>query len=276
MKAGQIQKLKVSRISDFGVYLADDEQNEVLLPNRYVSLSDKVGDEKEVFIYHDSEDRLVATTETPKIKAGEISFLKVVDKSIHGAFLDWGLPKDLLLPFREQTKKVEKGDQILAALYVDKSGRLCATMKLYDRLRQDSPYKKDDVVRGTIYETSGNFGVFVAVDDCYSALIPKREAYGDLKVGQEIEARVSRVHEDGKLDLSVRKKAFLQMDDDAQRILEKMEELGGALPFTDKAAPEQIKEELGLSKNAFKRAVGRLLKEQKIQITEKAIEFLEK
>ena len=149
-------------------------------------------------------------------------------------------------------------------------------MKLYDRLRQDSPYKKDDVVRGTIYETSGNFGVFVAVDDCYSALIPKREAYGDLKVGQEIEARVSRVHEDGNLDLSVRKKAFLQMDEDAQKILEKMEELGGALPFTDKAAPEQIKEELGLSKNAFKRAVGRLLKEQKIQITEKAIEFLEK
>ena len=109
-----------------------------------------------------------------------------------GAFLDWGLPKDLLLPFREQTKKVEKGEEILAALYIDKSGRLCATMKLYARLRQDSPYKKDDVVRGTIYETSGNFGVFVAVDDCYSALIPKREAYGDLKVGQEIEARVSR------------------------------------------------------------------------------------
>lgn len=106
MKAGQIQKLKVSRISDFGVYLADDEQNEVLLPNRYVSLSDKVGDEKVVFIYHDSEDRLVATTETPKIKAGEISFLKVVDKSIHGAFLDWGLSgKDLFLP--TATSRVE-------------------------------------------------------------------------------------------------------------------------------------------------------------------------
>lgn len=236
----------------------------------------EVGDPVEVFLYRDSDDRLIATTQEPKILLGEIRKLTVADTGRVGAFLDWGLPKDLLLPFREQTKKVEKGEEILAALYVDKSGRLCATMKLYDRLRQDSPYKKDDVVRGTIYETSGNFGVFVAVDDCYSALIPKREAYGDLKVGQEIEARVSRVHEDGKLDLSVRKKAFLQMDDDAQRILEKMEELGGALPFTDKAAPEQIKEELGLSKNAFKRAVGRLLKEQKIQITEKAIEFLEK
>lgn len=272
---GKKRTLMVVKKVEFGVYLGTSE-DKVLLPARQVPRGVEVGDPVEVFLYRDSDDRLIATTQEPKILLGEIRKLTVADTGRVGAFLDWGLPKDLLLPFREQTKKVEKGEEILAALYVDKSGRLCATMKLYDRLRQDSPYKKDDVVRGTIYETSGNFGVFVAVDDCYSALIPKREAYGDLKVGQEIEARVSRVHEDGKLDLSVRKKAFLQMDEDAQRILEKMEELGGTLPFTDKAAPEQIKEELGLSKNAFKRAVGRLLKEQKIQITEKAIEFLEK
>lgn len=165
---------------------------------------------------------------------------------------------------------------MLAALYVDRSGRLCATMKLYERLRQDAPYKKDDMVQGTVYETSDNFGVFVAVDDCYSALIPKREVYGELQAGDVVEARVTRVHEDGKMDLSLRKKAFLQMDEDAGKVLERIKENGGSLPFTDKADPELIKRELGLSKNAFKRAVGRLLKEQKIQITEKTIEFLEK
>ena len=272
---GKKQTLAVVKKTEFGVYLGTEEER-VLLPRKQVPEGTQVGDEIEVFLYRDSKDRLIATTNEPKIQLGEVKLLRVKDTGAIGAFLDWGLEKDLFLPFKQQTVKVKKGDQCLVSLYVDKSGRLCATMKLYNRLRQDSPYKKDDVVRGTIYETSGNFGVFVAVDDCYSALIPKREAYGDLKVGQEIEARVSRVHEDGKLDLSVRKKAFLQMDEDAQKILEKMEELGGALPFTDKAAPEQIKEELGLSKNAFKRAVGRLLKEQKIQITEKAIEFLEK
>ena len=186
------------------------------------------------------------------------------------------LPKDLLLPFKEQTAKVKKGDKVLVSLYVDKSKRLCATMKIYGMLRTDSPYKKDDMVEGIIYDTSDNFGVFVAVDNCYSALIPKREAYGNLYVGSRVHARVVRVKEDGKLDLSVREKAFLQMDADAQMLMERMERNGGKLPFTDKSDPELIKKELGLSKSAFKRAVGRLLKEQKLQIVENGIEILKK
>ena len=160
--------------------------------------------------------------------------------------------------------------------YVDKSGRLCATMKVYEKLRTDSPYKKDDHVEGIIYETSDNFGVFVAVDDCYSALIPKREAFGRLRVGDRVSARVLKVREDGKLDLSVREKAFLQMDADAAMIMKRMEEYGGKLPFNDKADPEVIKQEFGLSKNAFKRAVGRLLKEGHIKISEKNIEMKKK
>ena len=203
-------------------------------------------------------------------------FHKVKQVTKIGAFLDWGLEKDLLLPYSEQIVKVQKGDKYLVGLYVDKSDRLCATMKVYDFLRTDSPYKKDDHVEGIIYETSDNFGVFVAVDNCYSALIPKREAFGRLKVGDRVSARVLKVREDGKLDLSVREKAFLQMDEDAALIMKRMEEYGGKLPFNDKADPELIKQEFGLSKNAFKRAVGRLLKEGRIKISEKNIEMKKK
>ncbi len=269
---GKKVRLMIVKEVEFGVYLGNS-QEKVLLPKKQVPRGVEAGDPVEVFLYKDSSDRLIATTSEPKITLGELAVLTVADVGKIGAFLDWGLEKDLLLPFREQTAKVKKGDEVLAALYVDKSGRLCATMKVYDRLRQDSPYQKDDEVEGIIYDTSDNFGVFVAVDDCYSALIPKREAFGSLKVGERIHARVTKVKEDGKLDLAVRKKAFLQMDTDVQTILERMEEYGGRLPFTDKADPERIKKEFGMSKNAFKRAVGRLLKEERIEICEKSIEF---
>ncbi len=269
---GRKRTLMVVKIVDFGVYLGTSEER-VLLPKKEVPAGIELGDPIEVFLYKDSDDRLIATTQTPKITMGALAVLRVADTGRIGAFLDWGLPKDLLLPFGEQTSKVKKGDQVLAALYEDKSGRLCATMKVYNRLETKSPYQKDDEVRGIIYDTSRNFGVFVAVDNRYSALIPKQEVYGDLKVGSCITARVTKVHEDGKLDLSVRKKAFLQMDDDAALILKRIEEYGGTLPFTDKAGAEVIKKEFQLSKNAFKRAAGRLLKEKKIVIKEDCIEL---
>ena len=280
IELGKKQKLLVVKTVDFGIYLGEDRnapQNErVLLPSKQVPEGTKVGDEIEVFIYKDSQDRLIATTREPMLQVGQTAVLKVKQVTRIGAFLDWGLEKDLLLPFKEQTAKVKKGDEVLVALYVDKSGRLCATMKVYEKLRTDSPYKKDDHVEGIIYETSDNFGVFVAVDDCYSALIPKREAFGRLRVGDRVSARVLKVREDGKLDLSVREKAFLQMDADAAMIMKRMEEYGGKLPFNDKADPEVIKQEFGLSKNAFKRAVGRLLKEGHIKISEKNIEMKKK
>lgn len=280
IELGKKQKLLVVKTVDFGIYLGEDRnapQNErVLLPSKQVPEGTKVGDEIEVFIYKDSQDRLIATTREPMLQVGQTAVLKVKQVTRIGAFLDWGLEKDLLLPFKEQTAKVKKGDEVLVALYVDKSGRLCATMKVYEKLHTDSPYKKDDHVEGIIYETSDNFGVFVAVDNCYSALIPKREAFGRLKVGDRVSARVLKVREDGKLDLSVREKAFLQMDEDAALIMKRMEEYGGKLPFNDKADPELIKQEFGLSKNAFKRAVGRLLKEGRIKISEKNIEMKKK
>ena len=267
---GKKRTLMVVKKVDFGVYLGTNEER-VLLPIKQVPRDIEIGDPIEVFLYKDSSDRLIATTNTPKITLDEMAVLEVADTAKIGAFLNWGLEKDLLLPFKEQTSKVKKGDKVLVALYIDKSGRLCATMKVYPKLRTDHSYQKDDQVQGIIYDRSDNFGMFVAVDNCYSALIPKREAFGDLKVGDVVEARVAKVREDGKMDLSVRKKAFMQMDDDATIILRRIEEYGGKLPFTDKADPEVIAKEFGLSKNAFKRAVGRLLKEKKIKITEKNI-----
>lgn len=272
---GKRRQLMVVKKVDFGVYLGTND-DKVLLPKKQVPKDVEVGDPIEVFLYKDSSDRLIATTQEPKITLDQMAVLKVVDTGKIGAFLDWGLEKDLLLPFREQTAKVKKGDEVLAALYVDKSGRLCATMKIYHKLKSDSPYKKDDQVEGIVYEISDNFGVFVAVGNQYSALIPKREDGGRLKVGDRVHARVSKVREDGKLDLSVREKAFLQMDADADAIVKRLEEYGGKLPFTDKADPELIKKEFGFSKSAFKRAVGRLLKEGRVEISEKSIEFVEK
>ena len=267
---GKKRTLMVVKKVDFGVYLGTNEER-VLLPKKQVPRDIEIGNPVEVFLYKDSSDRLIATTNTPKITLDELAVLEVADTAKIGAFLNWGLEKDLLLPFKEQTSKVKKGDKVLVALYIDKSGRLCATMKVYPKLRTDHSYQKDDQVQGIIYDKSDNFGMFVAVDNCYSALIPKREAFGDLKVGDVVEARVAKVREDGKMDLSIRKKAFMQIDDDATVILRRMEEYGGKLPFTDKADPEVIAKEFGLSKNAFKRAVGRLLKEKRIKIAEKNI-----
>ena len=273
---GLKKKLMVIRQVDFGAYLGNKDE-QVLLPKKQVPKDVEIGDPVDVFLYRDSSDRLIATTQEPKITLGEVAVLKVADTGKIGAFLDWGLEKDLLLPFKEQTIKVKKDDEVLVSLYVDKSGRLCATMKVYDKLKSDSPYHKDDQVEGIVYEVSDRFGVFVAVDNQYSALIPKREAYGNhLKVGDKVHARVVKVKEDGKLDLSVREKAFVQMDADAALIMKRMEEYGGKLPFTDKADPELIKNEFGLSKNAFKRAVGRLLKEGRIEIKEKSIAIVKK
>jgi predicted RNA-binding protein (virulence factor B family) len=207
----------------------------------------------------------------PMLTLYHTAVLKVIEVGRIGAFLDWGLEKDLLLPFHEQTTRVSAGDEVLVALYVDKSSRLCATMNVYPYLKTQSPYQIGDQVKGRIYETSENFGIFVAVDDIYSALIPKREAAGTFVIGNVIDARVTNVKEDGKLDLSPRKKAYLQMDEDADLVLRVIDEFEGVLPFNDRVSPEIIQREFGLSKNAFKRAVGRLLKEGRIQITENRI-----
>jgi predicted RNA-binding protein (virulence factor B family) len=270
-------------MADHGAYLADTTElpaagaagrssdERILLPIKQVPPGMHVGSEIEVFIYKDSKDRLIATVNRPLIMLGKVAVLKVREVSKIGAFVDWGLEKDLLLPFKQQTCRLHPGDECLAALYIDKSSRLCLTMNVYDYLNTDHNYKKDDEVEGRVYLISDNFGAFVAVDDEYSALIPRKELYGELKVGQKVKARISRVEDDGKLTLSIRKKAYMQMDDDAERVMKVIEAFDGVLPFNDKASPETIRREFGMSKNEFKRAVGRLYKERRIEITDTVI-----
>ena len=275
LKLGEKQTLEIMKKVEFGVYLKDSEdaagEERVLLPAKQVPEGAKVGDKVEVFLYKDSKDRLIATTKTPLLMMNEVKVLKVAQVGKMGAFLNWGLEKDLFLPFREQTRKVREGEECLVTLYIDKSSRLCATMKVYHYLSLSSPYKKDDRVEGLVYEISDNFGAFVAVDDKYSGLIAKKEFFGNVKVGDRISARVVQVKEDGKLDLSIREKALTQILIDAEKVLKVIESFDGALPFNDKANPEVIRREMQMSKNEFKKAVGHLLKSGKIEITEKSI-----
>jgi hypothetical protein len=283
MRLGYMQTLVAVKKTDFGLFLTDidkkDDKNralgdEVLLPKNQVTEDMRVGSEIEVFLYKDSEDRMIATRLVPYIKIGEIKKLKVKEVNKIGAFLDWGLPKDLLLPFKEQIYDIKSGDEILVTVYIDLSDRLCATMDLYSRLSLLPPYQKDDMVKGTVYQVHEQFGAYVAVDNKYSALVPKKELHRELKPGDEIEARVLEVKEDGKLDLSLRQKAYVQMDADSALILDKLKQAGGSLPYQDKSSAEEIKEEFNLSKAAFKRAIGRLYKERVIVIEKDGIRLV--
>lgn len=270
MRLGEYQELEYIKKVDFGIYLGESQRAEerVLLPAKQVPQGLKLGDKIKVFLYKDSRDRLIATTNEPKLSMGQIRPLEVKECGKIGAFLDWGLEKDLFLPYKEMTMKVQAGDEVLVTLYIDKSSRLCASMRgLYDLLSKESPYKKDDTVSGRVYEFSDNFGCFVAVDDKYSARIPRHEDTGFLRVGDVIEAKVTDVKPDGKLDLTLREKAYIQMDSDSEKIMELLDSYAGVLPFSEKASPEVIKRETGLSKNAFKRAVGHLYKERKIDLS---------
>lgn len=276
---GTYQKLQVVKEVPMGVYLAipdvlldeDSPRERILLPKKEVPADTQIDDLIEVFIYKDSEDRPIATTLKPALTLGEFAYLKVTSVTDIGAFLSWGLIKDLFLPFKEQTYKVEKGDNVLVSLYTDKSDRLCATMKLYNLLLTHPDYQKDDSVNGTVYEISDRFGAFVAVDNMYSALIPKNELFKNIRVGERIHARVKEVTDDGKLTLSLREKTQFQMDRDSIIIMSKLEKAGGFLPYHDKSSPEEIKDEFQMSKAAFKRALGRLYKNHKIIITDSGI-----
>ncbi len=275
IELGRVQKLTVLREKDFGLYLGEEGSDTgVLLPKKQVPEGTKLGDQVSVFVYRDSSDRLICTTNVPMLQMGQLAVLEVAEQSKIGAFLKWGLEKDLFLPFKEQTTKVRTGERYLVTLYIDKSQRLCATMRVYDYLSSQSPYKEDDMVEGIIYQINPEIGAFIAVDNQYYGMVPMKDLYDNYRVGDVVKGRVVKVREDGKLNLSLRQKAYLQMDEDAQTILRVIDEFDGVLPFGEKASPEVIKREFRLSKNAFKRALGRLLKEGKIQINENSIRRL--
>lgn len=271
---GKFHTLKIANFTTFGAYLdaqTGSRRDNILLPLNQLPEGLKEGDPLEVFIYRDSEDRLIATRKRPFAQAGELAYLEVTAKTKLGAFLDFGLERGLFLPFREQKYPLEIGHKYLIGVYVDKSGRLACTTDIYKYLQADSPYQKNDKVTGTVYLVKDGMGAMVAVDDKFFGLIPENEYFRALTPGQRTECRVIRVREDGKLDLSPREVAHRQREDDSEKILAKLQENGGILTLTDDSSPEEIKAQLDMSKSAFKRAVGKLLKEQKIISNERGL-----
>ena len=274
MRIGEIQTLRVARVSEFGLYLADEEGNEVLLPNRYVSLTQKVDDEVEVFVYHDSEDRIVATTETPKITTGKVAWLKVVDKNIHGAFLDWGITgKDLFLPNRNQQGGVLVGSYKPVYMYVDNITERCvATTKLKTYVNNEgvvtlSPRQKVEA----LIVSESEIGYRAIVENRHWGMIYKNQIFREVKLGDKVEAYVSRVTEDNRVDLSLQQKGFAQVKDSAEVLYDAIVEAGGKLALTDNSSPEEIREVLNMSKKLFKRSLGVLMSHNRVEVSDNEI-----
>ena len=262
MKVGQIQTLKVNRISDYGLYLADEEGQEVLLPNRFVSLTNAVGDEIEVFVYHDSEDRLVATTDRPLITEGRVACLKVVDKNIHGAFLDWGVRgKDIFLPNRNQQGGVLPGRSYIVWLYVDNiTGRCVATMKLKPYIDNDIITVKPRQKVEALVASESPIGYRVIIDSRHWGMIYKNQIFQRISVGDCVEAYVRRITEDNRIDLSLRREGYDGVAASAESLYDLLKAQGGVLEVGDDSTPDEIHAATQMSKKVFKRAVGILLK----------------
>lgn len=286
IRMGEVQKLKVVREKEFGVYLGfEDDESAVLLPKKEVTGEMKIGDSVEAFIYRDSEDRPIATLRTPRVTVGKFGYLPVKALTKIGAFLDFGIEKELFLPFREQEGPLKVGQRVLIYMYLDKSKRLAATMKVYDRLTPTQQFQKGNSLQGIVYRISPDVGAMIAVlphpemvsasmDELHFGLIPKQSLFEKLTVGDLITVRISRVREDGKLDLTTREKAKDQIEADARKVLDLIHQYDGILPFSESASPEVIQEELAMSKSSFKRALGHLLKKRMIQILDTEVHLL--
>lgn len=275
MKVGHIQTLKVNRISGFGLYLIDEDGQEVLLPNRYVSLENKEGDEIEVFVYHDSEDRLVATTDRPLITEGKAAYLKVVDKNIHGAFLDWGLAgKDLFLPNRNQQGGVLAGKSYIVWMYVDNiTGRCVATMKLKPFVDNDiitiKPRQKVDI----LIASESPIGYRAIIDSRHWGMLYKNQIFKPVKVGDRMEGFVRRITDDNRIDLTLRQEGYDGVANSADDLLALIKENGGEISIGDNSSPEKVHALTQMSKKVFKRAVGILLKRGAIETDGESIKL---
>ena len=273
LKAGRNYTLAVSRISEFGLYLQDEEGQEVLLPNRYTSLSDQVGDKKEVFVYHDSEDRLVATTETPTIRVGEVAYLKVVDKTVHGAFLDWGLHgKDLFLPNRNQQGGIFAGHSYVVYAYEDSiTGRCVATNKLKSFIDNlDITVKVRDEVDIVVASESA-IGFRVVVNNRHWGMIYRNQLFRPVQIGERAKGYVRRITEDGRIDISLQQQGFAQVKDSVEVLRALLREHDGFLPINDNSDPQEVARLTQMSKKVFKRCLGMLLKNREVEQTEEGI-----
>jgi predicted RNA-binding protein (virulence factor B family) len=261
---GRKARLAVRRFGAPGAFLALDPGDRrsdgevILLPGAEIPDGSQEGDEVEVFVHLDSEDRPIATTRAPKLLRGEVTFLEVTDVASFGAFVDWGLPKELLVPHREQTRELQRGDWHPIGLFVDDTGRLAGTMRIREMLRARRTCRLDEWIEGEAWRDEPELGLFVILERSFLGLVPRTEPHG-LSRGERARFRVTTLHPDGKLELSLRGFAHEELERDAQNILAVLAR-PGARRFGDRSSPAEIRGAFGLSKKAFKRAVGRLLK----------------
>lgn len=264
---GKVNTLKIARKTDFGLYLEDNDGNEILLPKRYVTNDMQIGDDIEAFIYKDSEDRIVATTETPKAQVGEFALLKVVATNKMGAFLDWGLQKDILVPFREQKMRMEIGRSYVVYVYVDyNSDRIVASAKL-DKFLDNRPaeYNQGDAVNIIVVQQT-DLGYKVIIDNLHSGMIYHNEIFKDLKIGDRLDAFIKNVREDGKIDVTLADRADRRTLELADKVLMYLMKNNRRMPITDKSSPEAIKAIFECSKKDFKKAIGHLYKKKLIML----------
>jgi len=269
---GTFQLLEVVGEIQGGYAIKSGEDDPILLPTGECIGDIEMNDNVMVFVYKDTKDRLVATMKTPLATVGDIAYLKVVDMVEFGGFAHIGLQRDIFIPLQEMETPLKINNSYLFRVYLDKTSRLCATTKIYNILSTDHSYKTNDRVKATVVKINPEVGVFVAVDDKFQGMIPKNEYFENFELGQVVELRVIRVREDKKLDLATRRLVADQLVVDSEKIYSKLLAEGGKLYFHDKSSPDAIKAEFEMSKKAFKRAVGRLLKDNKIEIYEEFIQ----
>lgn len=274
VQIGQYNNLKVVKIVDFGLYLDGGESGEILLPARYITDVPTPGDEMRVFVYKDSEDRLIATTEKPFATVGQFAYLQVTEVNRIGAFLQWGLPKDLLVPFSEQKSKMKQGGIYLVYLYLDDATqRIVASAKIEKFIGNKFPdYASGTKVKALVY-THNELGYRCIVDNLYHGLIYQNETFRPVELGVEIDAYVKRVRDDGKIDLTLSPVAPVRVERLAAHILDKVRENNGRLPVSDHSSAELIQEMFQCSKKDFKKAIGMLYKQRVITIAPEYIEL---
>lgn len=283
MDLGKKIPLYVVKRTPMGVFLNDDpdellnsfmlgkEEMAELVADRELNLGDQV----EAYVYRNRENKLTVTTKAPIVANGEVGILECVESNHNGAFLHWGYNKDVLLPFNEQLTEVKKGHKVLVGIYTDKSGRLCATQRMKKFLETDGGFKLDEVVSGVIYDMAPEIGAFVAVEGKYYGLILSNEVMPNMKIGQTVTGRITKVRDDGKVNITLNKRVDMQMDEDSAKIYEILTENDGYLPYHDKTDAEDIRRVFNMSKKAFKRSIGLLYREKKILIESDGIRLSE-
>lgn len=276
LKIGKFNHLKVKRATRHGAYLVDQDGNEVLLPVKFVSDTLRLEDEIDVFIFTDSEDRITATTQIPKAQRDEFAFLEVKDVTPHGAFLNWGLEKDLFVPFREQLSRMRIGQKYVVFIYLDdRTKRLVASSKIKKFLDQKViDLEKGDKVNLLILNNT-DLGMNVIINDLYSGLIFKEDLHTNLKTGDKTVGYIKNLRPDNKIDVVLHRPGYMAIEPNAQRVLLKIRQNNGYLGLTDISNPQEIKDQLNISKKAFKKAIGSLYKKHLIQITDRGIYLVE-